>query len=169
MAPATAAGPCTAEVASAVPIAMRPHSDEVFGQFAPASPVIITARSKDGWLGFDPAVAQAANVGPFRLRWLEPSSVTTHGDCASVPQVWTPEPGVCFEMTMENLVVREAPNAKAKEAATLHPGEFAALVERKGNWVKADLGTGNTGSTVVGWIPSDAVNMSGPCTKISGS
>jgi hypothetical protein len=160
---APAATECTAESTTATPIAMRPHSKEIFGQLDPKSPVTITARSKDGWLGFDPGVAQAANVGPFRLRWLDPTTVTSRGDCASVPEVWAPEPSTCFEMTMEDVVVREAPKATAKEVKTLHREEFAAIVERQKDWVKVDLSRGNTGDEAAGWIPVGAVNQNGQC------
>ena len=38
--------------------------------------VITEGRTADGWLGFDPGVAQAANVGIFRLRWSDYAAVT---------------------------------------------------------------------------------------------
>ncbi len=56
----------------------------------------------DGWLGFDPGVAQAANIGVFRLRWMPPGApVSLDGDCVSVPiEPWVPLPGVCYQMSM---------------------------------------------------------------------
>ena len=158
--------PCTAEATEPAVVAMRPHSGERFGQLDPGTSVEITARSRDGWLGFDPGVAQAANVGPFRLRWVEPSQVVTRGDCARVPEVWAPPPGVCFEMPMEDAIVREAPRADATAVLTLHAGDFAALVERGQEWAKIDLGAGNTGSHAIGWIETSQVNMNGSCDNI---
>jgi hypothetical protein len=148
---------------------MRPHSTEQFGQLDAGTSVDVSARSRDGWLGFDPAVAQAANVGPFRLRWLDPAQISTAGDCAHVPVVWTPKPGVCFEMPMEDVVVREAPREGARAVATIHPGEFAALVGRVGKeWAQVDLSAGERASTVRGFISADAVNVNGPCDEITG-
>jgi hypothetical protein len=166
--PQPATADCVAEANTTVPIAMRPGSKDVFGQLDPAAPVTITARSASGWLGFDPAVAQAANVGPFRLRWLDPTKVTTKGNCAAIKPAWTPEPDRCFEMTMEDLPVLEAPKAGAKELVTLHQGEFAEILGAAGKgWVKVDLTKGNTGKAVSGYIPAESVNVNGPCTAVT--
>jgi hypothetical protein len=45
---------------------------EVFGTADAGMTVMALARTKDGWLGFDPGVAQAGNVGRARLRWYLP-------------------------------------------------------------------------------------------------
>lgn len=45
---------------------------EVFGTADAGTSVMALARTKDGWLGFDPGVAQAGNVGRARLRWYLP-------------------------------------------------------------------------------------------------
>jgi hypothetical protein len=141
----TGTGECAAEATRTVPVAMRPRSDERFGQLERGMAVLITARSIDDWLGFDPGVAQAANVGPFRLRWLDPALVTLHGDCARVQKVWAPEPHTCFEMAMEDVTVRAAPGDGASAVALLHPGEFGALVARSaGGWFRIELGRGRS-------------------------
>jgi hypothetical protein len=146
---------------------MRPHSDERFGTLERGMGVLITARSIDGWLGFDPGVAQAANVGPFRLRWIDPTLVTLHGGCAGVQKIWAPEPHTCFEMAMDDVTVRAAPSAGAAAVAILHPGEFGALVGRSGSgWFRIELGRGNTGSSVAGWISEGDVNANGDCEKL---
>jgi hypothetical protein len=163
----TGTGECAAEATRTVPVAMRPGSDERFGQLERGQAVIITARSIDGWLGFDPGVAQAANVGPFRLRWIDPSLVALHGDCARVQKVWAPEPHTCFEMAMEDVTVRAAPGEGASAVAVLHPGEFGALVGRNpGGWFRIELGRGNTGSSVAGWISEADMNANGACEKL---
>lgn len=48
---------------------------------------MVLARTEDGWVGFDPGVAQAENAGLRRLRWIQESDdVTLKGDdCDSVP------------------------------------------------------------------------------------
>lgn len=45
---------------------------QVFGTAEAGTTVMALARTKDGWLGFDPGVAQAGNVGRARLRWYLP-------------------------------------------------------------------------------------------------
>ncbi len=158
--------PCTAQADRAVTIVTRPRASTEFGQLAAGDAVTIEARSKEGWLGFDPGVAQAANVGPFRLRWLDPTRVVTRGGCATVPEVWTPPPDVCFEMTMEEVVVRDAPRGDGHVLATLHRGDFAALVGRHGEWAKVDLASGNTALVGQGFIAADALNVSGDCDAL---
>jgi hypothetical protein len=163
----TGTGECAAEATRTVPVAMRPHSDERFGQLERGQAVIITARSIDDWLGFDPGVPQAANVGPFRLRWIDPALVTLHGDCARLQKVWAPEPHTCFEMAMEDVTVRAAPSAAAAAVAVLQPGEFGALVGRSGSgWFRIELGRGNTGSSVAGWISDADMNANGDCDRL---
>jgi hypothetical protein len=163
----TGTGECAAEATHTVPVFMRPRSDERFGELTAGMGVRITARSTNDWLGFDPAVAQAANVGPFRLRWLDPGSVKLHGDCAALQKVWAPEPHTCFEMAMEDVTVRAAPSEGASAVAVLHPGEFAALVAQSGSgWFRAELGRGNTGSAASGWISEAQVNANGDCEKL---
>lgn len=39
------------------------------------------ARTADGWIGFDPGVAQAPNVGLYRLRWVQ-DTITFDPSCA---------------------------------------------------------------------------------------
>jgi len=45
---------------------------EVFGTAEAGMSAMALARTKDGWLGFDPGVAQAGNQGRARLRWYLP-------------------------------------------------------------------------------------------------
>ncbi|MGW8249945.1 MAG: hypothetical protein ACWGO1_04825, partial [Anaerolineales bacterium] len=70
---AGAAGTCEYTATAEVTIYSRPDtSAQVFSVQPAGLTVQPSARSASGWLGFDPAVAQAANIGPFRLRWLPP-------------------------------------------------------------------------------------------------
>jgi len=101
------------------------------------------------------------------LRWLDPALVTLHGDCAHLQKVWAPEPHTCFEMAMEDVTVRASPSDAAAAVAVVHPGEFAALVARSGSgWLRTELGRGNTGSSVAGWISETDVNANGDCEKL---
>lgn len=55
---------------------------QVFGTAEAGMTVMALARTKDGWLGFDPGVAQAGNVGRTRLRWYLPDWSTLTFDPA---------------------------------------------------------------------------------------
>jgi hypothetical protein len=128
----------------------------------------ITAQTADGWLGFEPGVAQAANIGSFRLRWIEPEAGSTSGDCASLPVVWAPPPGVCFDMPMEPTPVYASPDASSQSVATLEVGQFAAVLgeAEARDWAQVDLGQGNTGLSATGWVDANTLNMNGPCDDL---
>ena len=158
-------GACEFRAGGEVTIYRRPSTASgVFSTQGAGFTIPITARTADGWLGFDPGVAQAANFGSFRLRWIEPGAGTLAGGC-SLPVVWGPPAGVCFFMPMTSTNVYVNPDAASPVAALLQVGEFAAItgLTAGGDWAKVDLGPGNTGSTAVGWVDSDALNVNGPC------
>lgn len=127
-----------------------------------------SARSAGGWLGFDPGVAQAANIGPFRLRWLPPRSGALSGGCASLPMIWTPQAGLCYDMPMSDTQVYQNPDANSPTLFVLQLGEFAQVagLAPGGDWAQVDLGPGNTGSQVVGWVESSTLNVNGPCDDL---
>jgi hypothetical protein len=131
-------------------------------------PVGIGARTSDGWLGFDPAKAQAANIGIFRLRWIPPGAqITLSGDCAGVPvPEWVPAPGYCYEMVMEPVQVHVAPDETSSVVGTLHVGDFAAIMGTTASgWLLVDGSEGNT-PNVIGYMPESAANVNGPCGTI---
>jgi hypothetical protein len=161
----TPSGPCEATAASEVTIYMRPDpAAEVFSTQGAGFSIEITAQTASGWLGFDPGVAQAANIGSFRLRWLDPAAVQTSGDCAGLPIVWGPPAEGCFDMPMDDVDVYAEPSLASAVLTTLHVEEFAEVLGLNGSgWAMVDLGPGNTGSTVVGWVEASTLNMNGPC------
>jgi hypothetical protein len=140
---------------------------EVFSTIA-LPPVPIGSKTADGWLGFDPAIAQAANVGIFRLRWIPPdASVNLTGDCAGVPiAAWVPAPDVCYEMVMESNSVYAAADEGSAVNGTLNPGDFAAIIGRTATgWLQVDGDQANTPG-VKGYIPEASTNVNGPCDSI---
>ena len=164
----TASGPCQAVTSTDVTIYDRPDlSADVFSTVPAGFTTVIDAQTASGWLGFDPGIAQAANIGSFRLRWFEPNSVDLTGDCGSLPVVWAPPPGICFDMPMEDVNVYAAPDPTSSVLAVLHVEDFAAVLGENGSgWVKVDLAPGNTGSSVQGWIDQTTLNMNGPCGSL---
>ena len=82
--PTAPAGPC--EFTANVPLTayrLPDGTSDVFGTISTGETFEALARTADGWLGFDPGVAQAGNVGLARNRWvqlnasLSPSCLTT--------------------------------------------------------------------------------------------
>ena len=161
-------GPCEATAAVDVTVYSRPNfAADVFGVLSAATVQPLSAQTGDGWYGFDPGVAQAANIGSFRLRWVNQADVSLSGDCGSLPVVWAPPIGVCFDMPMEDVDVHADANAASAIVAVLHVEEFAAVLGVSGTgWAKVDLSAGNTGSSVVGWLDEATLNMNGPCDSL---
>ncbi|MCZ7666752.1 MAG: hypothetical protein M5U34_05740 [Chloroflexi bacterium] len=121
-----------------------------------------------GWLGFDPAVAQAANVGIFRLRWLAPGSdVTPSGDCTTLPIYAPISPTACYEMAQPDAPIYEQPIDTANVIATLPAGGYTAVISKNSqNWYKIDLGMvvwlPVTTAKSVGWRPTPLTLTANP-------
>jgi hypothetical protein len=162
------AGPCTLVADGEVTVYGRPHLDAaVFGSMTAGLRVQLQVRTVDGWWGFEPGVAQAANVGIFRLRWVhENAPAHVEGSCGDLPEVEGPPAGICFDMPMEGVDVYASPDTSSDVVATLTLGDYAAVVGMTDGWAKLDLAVGNTGLDTPGWIPAATLNMNGPCENL---
>jgi hypothetical protein len=156
---------CTFTAAAATTIYQRPSlSADLFFEATAGFAANPQAQTADGWLGFDPAIAQAANTGPFRLRWIPPGSADLSGDCDHLPTVWGPPAGLCFLMPMAATDVHDQPDAGSPLVTRLTPDNYAAVDGiNRDNWIHVDLGPGNTGFNNSGWVGPDDVNFNGPC------
>lgn len=162
-------GACELTTSDVTTIYSRPSTTaNVFATVGPDTNIQFGAQTQNGWLGFDPGVAQAANIGSFRLRWIAPGTGTVVGDCGNLPVVWGPPPSVCFDMPLGNTNVYTDPDFNSTVLAVLHVGEFAEILGRTadGNWAKVDLKPGNTQLNITGWVGSGTLNMNGPCSNL---
>lgn len=162
-------GPCTLFADDNVTVYERPSvASGVFGTMSAGMSEPVEAKTADGWYGFEPGVAQAANIGIFRLRWVQEgtSGLRIEGDCAAVPVVVGPPAGVCFFMPMDTTSVYQLPDLASPIVATLHVEDYAAVIGRTTGWGQVDLGQGNTGLAVVGWVQESALNVNGPCDSL---
>jgi hypothetical protein len=171
-APATlpsGSGPCQASSVASVTMYGRPSlTADVFSTIPLTSPVEISSRTSDGWLGFEPGTAQAANMGVFRLRWLAPdATVSLSGNCAAVPvATWVPQPRICYEMVMEPVQTHASADALSTVTGTLNPGDFAAILgQTASGWLSVSGDQANKPG-VNGYIPQAATNFNGPCDSI---
>jgi len=162
-------GPCEADASVNLDIYTRPSLlADVFGTLGPGLTVSISGRTADGWLGFDPGVAQAANIGVFRLRWIPPgASVSLTGNCAGVPiESWVPAPGICYQMSMGPVEVHASADPGSAVSHTLIVGEFVAVTGRTATgWLFVNGNQGNVPG-VIGFIPELEMNANGPCDSI---
>jgi len=161
--------PCSIVALGDVTVYSRPSSNAaVFGLMDSGFRVIPEGRTADGWLGFDPGVAQAANVGIFRLRWIEESSdIELEGACEDLPELEGPPTGVCFTMPMEGVHVYTEADVSSEVVATMGWGDYAAVTGKtKGDWARVDLGAGNVGLDLAGWVQGVTLNLNGPCDEL---
>lgn len=169
--PAAATPPSACQVVSAgegVMVYTRPSVKAgVFASLSAAQyPVALSARTADGWLGFEPGVAQAANRGVFRLRWVLASQVQVSGDCQTLPEVVGPPPGVCFTMPMEDTAVYVKADDAADVVTMLFAEQYAAIQKIDAKWAKLDSASGNSGIKGTGWVPRSSLNLNGPCDQL---
>lgn len=161
--------PCEIVAESEVTVFQRPSPDAaVFGSMPPGSSVVGEGRTADGWFGFDPGVAQAANIGIFRLRWVDGSSgVRLEGACDGLPELVAPPAGICFTMPMDEVHVYAEPDVSSEVVATMLVGDYAAVIARTTeDWAKVDLSVGNTELDATGWIQGGTLNLNGPCEDL---
>lgn len=162
-------GECVAFPKTLTIIYSRPSTEaEIFAEVDSTLAQPLSARTEDGWLGFDPGVAQAANLGSFRLRWFWHTDVHLSGNCAGLPVVWAPLPGYCYDMPMDAVLVHTEPNAAASVLTTLQAGQFAAVLGiSQSGWAEVDLELGNTGLNGTGWVDAQTLNLNGSvCTQL---
>ena len=143
---------------------------EIFGKMPAGTRVTVEGRTANGWLGFEPGVAQAANVGVFRLRWLDSRDpVRLEGDCSAVPEVVGPVPGICYTMPMEETRVYASANTASTVLATMNWGDYAAVLgqtpdydgDGRPDWAKIDLSVGSVGLDHQGWVEASTLNLNG--------
>ena len=157
-------GACTLVTSEATITYDRPSSAaQVFSEVEAGFSALVAGRTADGWVGFDPGLAQAANVGIFRLRWVHFDEVTLSGACVDVPQAtWVPQPDLCYTMPMESVNVYSGANTSTTVVATLQVEDFAAVSGfTNTGWAQVDLGAGNTGLSDSGWMEEAALNLNG--------
>jgi hypothetical protein len=162
-------GPCELVAESEVTVYERPSTDAaVFGSMPSWFRILAEARTADGWLGFEPGVAQAANVGVFRLRWVDgSSSVHLEGACEDLPELVGPPAGVCFTMPTDDVQVYAEPAAFSTIVTTMTYGDYAAVTGKTtDDWARVDLSVGNTGLGLIGWTQGFTLNLNGPCDAL---
>ncbi|MDM7992197.1 MAG: hypothetical protein QUS11_02680 [Candidatus Fermentibacter sp.] len=142
----------------------RPDAaDGRWGVLALGESVEIGVTTRDGWLGFDPGVAQAGNSGSFRYRWIEPGwSYTTVGDPSMLEVVWGPSAGIRYAMTFEPVDIHSEPDPLSAVLGTLPGGSAAAIVSQEGDWLRIDPSEGPAPDSPAGWISLTEASISEP-------
>jgi hypothetical protein len=166
-----ATGQCALVVSKEITAYTRPSwQATVFGQLPAGERAPVSAATADGWLGFDPGVAQAANVGPFRLRWVPKSdALKLEGACGNLPVIEGPPAGVCFQMFMEDAPIYAEPSASSAVVATARAEDYAQVIGASDKWLHLDLSVGSMKRNAKGWIERSKANFNGPCEVVASS
>ncbi|MGA2112526.1 MAG: hypothetical protein ABSG98_10325 [Anaerolineales bacterium] len=141
----------------------------VFGTLSSGNSEPVGGWTTNGWLGFEPGVAQAANMGVFRLRWVEnTNSIRLQGPCSQVPvEPWVPTVGVCYDMAMADTTVHYLATTGSVVLATMQTGDFAAVTGKTSTgFARVDLLSGFPQRPIKGWVQSSDLNMNGPCDSL---
>jgi photosystem II stability/assembly factor-like uncharacterized protein len=160
---------CMLSASSAVIAYNRPSPQaEPFGDLPVGMSLYAIARTADGWIGFDPGYAQAANIGVFHHRWVqEGPAIDLEGDCDSLPIVVGPPPGICFNMFMTHAPLLEQPLPNAAVLHLVSSADYAMVIGKSADgWLKIDLSVGNIGQNIEGWVEGMNTNFNGPCADL---
>lgn len=161
-------GPCELVTSKELTAFTRPSTQAtVFGKVAGGERLSVGGMTADGWVGFEPGVAQAANVGPFRLRWVQKNdAVKLDGACDKVATVASLPPTACFQMFMDETKVYSAANKSSAVIITAKPEHYAQVIAANDKWLQLDLNVGNLKQAKQGWIDRADANFNGPCDKL---
>ena len=166
-----ATGECELVVSKEITVYTRPSLQAtVFGKLPAGERTSVSATTADGWLGFDPGVAQAANVGPFRLRWVQGKDVqsngSTEGACGNLPVVASLPPTACFQMFMEDTKVYSQANSTSPIVVTAKSEDYAQIIAANDKWLQLDLNVGSLKTNKQGWIVRTDANFNGACDTL---
>ncbi len=147
---------------------------EVFGVVKAGDTLLASGWTLDGFIGFEPGVAQAPNVGPFRLRWFAPGSpLEFGGNCAGLQQFPNVSARTCFAMAQSNVPVYKSENVTSSEVARMGLGDYVEVVvspDQMGTgWLEVISPEGTLASGIRGYIRSGEVSLNGPCDPPKGS
>ncbi|HUF40006.1 MAG TPA: hypothetical protein VMN57_15895 [Anaerolineales bacterium] len=168
-APPAQAAPCMVSAVSDITVYGRPSTEAgVFGVVGSGEAVAVTAQSVNGWYGFDPDVAQAANVGVFRLRWIPPDAdAEVSGDCDLLPVAPVLSPQACYTMAPTAVLVYAEPDATSPLVVLLPFEGFAAVTGVNADgWLQVDLSDSSEPQDAAGWVSPGDANFNGPCEAL---
>lgn len=159
---------CILIASDSIDIMLRPDSTaSKWSTLPPGDSVTVSGRTENGWLGFDPGVAQAANTGSFRLRWvMSGAAFSMKGNVGIVPVVWGPEPGIPYAMIYEDSPIYQNPDTLSEQTDSVSAGSAASVISKTAGWYLLNLEEGSEPRTGEGWIPEQIVSINGDIDSI---
>ena len=163
----TPAASCDISTANPVNIYTRPSAAaDMFGTLGPGDTIQPTAKTADGFFGFTPDVAQAGNVGIFRLRWvLKTIDITASSGCSSLPTVVGPIAGICYAMMVEDTPIYSSPNTTSALVTTMHLNDYSMITAHDPGWYTLDLNVASPSMSKQGYLEESKLGgFNGPCS-----
>jgi hypothetical protein len=164
----TAAPPATPEPCTFVLLddIIAPHEPRPGEEYAEAIPAGFTdeavARTADGWVGFEPGIPQALNVGIFRLLWLDPAAPLDYtGGCDQLPVVTHPFEPLCAAVPFydSTALIYAAPGIGFEPIAELVTFGWIEIVDWPlSDWWLVDLANSSLGASGTGWLPVESAD-----------
>ena len=162
-------GACMLTATASVKAYTRPSAQaQVFGTLSSGTQVQAQYRTPDGWYGFEPGVAQAGNVGIFRMRWVYGGKdIQMSGNCGQLPLAPPLPAGVCFFMAMDTTPVYTLQGQNLQQIGSLAANQYAAVMGRgPGDWVELNLDSGQNNLHGQGWASLATGGFNGPCDNL---
>jgi hypothetical protein len=146
-------------------VLVRPRPDSasgVWGLLLPGESFPLSGATRDGWLGFEPGVAQAGNSGSFRYRWIAPGEpFLLDGDRDDLDTLWGSSAGIIYAMTFCPVPVFVEPDSLAIVADSLPGSSAARIVSRRNGWYLVEPADGPSPGVRSGWVREEDVSVSG--------
>lgn len=164
----TASGKCELVVSKDTVAYVRPSLQaDKFVDLEAGDTLEFSAMTKDGWLGFEPGVAQAANVGPFRLRWVQATgALKQNSACQQLPVAPNLSPTACYQMFMDATPILSEPKQGASVVVNAKAEDYAPVVAANEDWLQLDLKASSLNLDKQGWIARDDANFNGDCDNL---
>ncbi|MBN1620950.1 hypothetical protein JW890_09535 [candidate division WOR-3 bacterium] len=137
-------------------------SSRIFCGFQPGEVIQITALSGEGWMGFDPGVAQAANTGVFRYRWIKNDScVSLKSSAENLLRMPSPAPLKVYNMFFSGTKIYIEPDSLSPPLYLTLNGDYAEIAgSTDGEWIEVNFSEGFPEIEVKGWIQNSFLNLS---------
>ncbi|MBI4674705.1 MAG: hypothetical protein HY741_23925 [Chloroflexi bacterium] len=164
----TASGKCELVVTKDVTAYTRPSLQaDKFADLQVGDTLEFSAMTADGWFGFEPGVAQAANVGPFRLRWVQATdALKQKSACKQLPVVASLSPTACYQMFMDATPILSEAKKGASVVANAKAEDYAQVIAANDQWLQLDLEASSLNVDQKGWIARDDANFNGDCDNL---
>ena len=70
-------------------------------------------------------------------------------------------------MPVDGVIVYTEADVSSEVIATMRWGDYATVTGKtKGDWARVDLGAGNVGLDLAGWVQRVTLNLNGPCDDL---